>query len=85
MTTKDNVEPVRGSAPLDEAFPERRGMTNPKGFVLADKAKFPGNRILHGYRWVCLSCGHESAIYQTADTIRTIEQEHYCGGPRDHG
>ena len=71
-------------ATVDEAFPERRGMKNPKGFVLADKAKFPG-RMLHGYRWVCLSCNQESAIYQSPDTIRVIEQEHFCGGTRDHG
>ena len=85
MATKDVVKPVHGSAPVDEAFPERRGMKNPKGFVLADKVKFPGRRILHGYRWVCLSCNQESAIYQAPDTIRVIEQEHHCGGPRNHG
>ena len=85
MATKDNAKPVRGSEPVDEAFPERRGMKNPKGFVLADKVKFPGHRILHGYRWVCLSCSQESAIYQAPDTIRVIEEEHICGGTRDHG
>ena len=85
MATKDNAKPVRGSAPVDEAFPERRGMKNPKGFVLAAKAKFPGNRILHGYRWVCLSCSQESAIYQSPDTIRVIEQEHICWETRDRG
>ena len=52
MATKDNAKPVHGSAPVDEAFPERGGMKNPKGFVLAGKAKFPGRSTLHGYRWV---------------------------------
>ena len=85
MATKDVVKPVHGSAPVDEAFPERRGMKNPKGFVLADKVKFPGRRILHGYRWVCLSCNQESAIYQAPDTIRVIEQEHFCKETRDRG
>ena len=85
MATKDNVKPVRGSAPVDEAFPERRGMKNPKGFVLADKVQFPGRHILHGYRWVCLSCSQESAIYRAPDTIRVIEHEHICGGVSDHG
>ena len=85
MATKDNAKPVHGSAPVDEAFPERRGMKNPKGFVLADKVKFPGHRILHGYRWVCLSCSQESAIYQSPHTIRVIEQEHFCEETRDRG
>ena len=84
MAAKDNVKPAHGSAPVDEAFPERRGMTNPKGFVLAAKAKFPG-RILHGYRWICLSCNQESAIYQAPDTIRVIEEEHRCEETRDRG
>ena len=85
MATKDNAKPVHGSAPVDEAFPERRGMKNPKGFVLADKVKFPGHRILHGYRWVCLSCSQESALYQAPDTIRVIEEEPICDETRDHG
>ena len=85
MATKDNAKPVHGSAPVDEAFPERRGMKNPKGFVFPAKVKFPGRRTLHGYRWVCLSCSQESAIYRSPDTIRVIEQEHFCGETRDRG
>ena len=85
MPKKDVVKPAHGFVPVDEAFPERRGMKNPKGFVLAGKAKFPGRSTLHGYRWVCLSCDQESAVYQAPDTIRVIEQEHFCEETRDRG
>lgn len=75
----------RRIAPAEEAFPERSGMKNPKGLVLDAKIKYPGLRMLHGYRWVCLSCKNESNIYQSPDTIRVIEQEHICGGVSDRG
>ena len=85
MGGKDGAEAGRGSGRGGEACAGRRGMKNPKGVVLADKVKFPGNRILHGYRWVCLSCNQESTIYRSPDTIRVIEQEHICEGTRDRG